>query len=1684
MSNIRLNSILPDYDPVNNPTGLITLQGCLQLSSLTTLDETDTLSHEKGSLSTLGGLAVKKSISVGGDLKFFKDENVLSEIYPGTIYGFDNCGIHLSGGGNNKDVKVYDDDYERGSSLLLYGKEHVTGKGNAELSFLNEFRINSNKNKNVALFSSDETLTLLGNKASVSSVEGTLLLPNGGLSIACSFAATNPQNGGSATLAGGLAVGKNIECAGTGKFYDNIISTKTIESFSTEDADFQGSGSFRTLGGMSIAKSLRIGQNADILANVDVHGRFTVHSTSDIAATVLGGLFISKNLTVKGALTVDAPISTSGKLTVENDEDSTLSTNGSAVFYGGVGICKHLNVDKGATFAGNVVIETLNASILQITNTVDSFDNSSGALIVDGGILARKSGRFLKGVFAMADSKFERVRLARLEVVEKLLIKNSEQSLSPTSGAFVCDGGMGVKLDLNVQGNIRTWGNITSEGNLTVSGKIKGKKGFEITGNSSLNGDIKAINSVFNSCSISNTLNVLGESTIEKSLVVGNNLNVQGNFNVHESSFFNENVTLEKDVKVKGKITIGEGLLVNKNIDVKKDFNVDGLFTSKNATMSSSIHTGSVILCGGVGVGGSIHVGKELVVNGAVRSNSTLDILGKVSLSSSLFVKDDCILEQNVLIDESLTVSGMSKFSSAIFSENIVIDSNVESSSHDNGALIVNGGVGMAGNLNIQKDLSVLGVISSGGIINSSNVTDSDLPNNGSAVFAGGVGILRNLNVGGGFSVGAPAFFSSKLIIESSELTLGSTDVKDVSGLLTVQSTLPGLLLSRKPYFTVERYENSISMFSLGSSYSDVNHEVLQLTTTSTNTFTILTRKSGTGIVRRLMLQAGAKNVNQLTLNKDGTVSMSAANTVDSSSTSTGALKVSGGLGVTSNISIGKKLQLFGTEKGMMSFQAHEKGQSYNLKMPSNLPNKTENVALVCDNLGNLSWSSMVTANPLFENLIVSNTTENSIRTNGGIKSNGSLSVGGLEITLGTQNQNNRGYSGLSRALVKGEYSTLIINKNSDFTNGVSVESNLKVSGYLNVDNAFKVEKDATVNGSITLKEYAIFENSKYAPPTLSNRSDGTRIILSDTLSDVNMDNAIGLSFDCIWYASSKSTNKHKWYSGKNNTMTLDGDGTLSTNGLLLNGTMSGNVTMKASTATTSYSMILPSTLPPNDGDFALVMTDKNTGKLAWKETIREDAKFQSLEVENYIRIGKSTIKSSNVPNAPTFTLPSEIPRNSGQLMACDNAGNLFFTDGGTGKSYSVELMNNVIEPLPIPGMIVSGSGRIDILCRYTHAIEDVDNNDNHTSDNENVNLIEFRYWKTENGFLCFQDNISKELEDYIVFSIDENGQVLYKTENEEHIVNITVTWTGDKQYSTPEGGVPISVKGDNNVTEPRDVPGFTILGSQFSRIIQVSIASSNRDFTQSSLYELTGVRQPTGNWEMRKIVTGPEVGINFFVTKAGQLQYTSENVLKWISTNFSFYPTAIPLQEMAKYDVIIAAGTNDATSESPGTMEVHGGMTVDKTFYKGFSNTPTATWMTKDLALQHGSQTLTSAALKIAPWMPNVNGIQFSGSSILLSESGTYAINLCVSLKNDFLLTSTLFVNTTEKGNGLSQIISNNEDSEKYILAQMTNQKNVNLTGTFALNKNTVLNIGIFPEAKTTAEFITFSVTLLQHLK
>ena len=68
MSNIRLNSILPDYDPVNNPTGLITLQGCLQLSSLTTLDETDTLSHEKGSLSTLGGLAVKKSISVGGDL--------------------------------------------------------------------------------------------------------------------------------------------------------------------------------------------------------------------------------------------------------------------------------------------------------------------------------------------------------------------------------------------------------------------------------------------------------------------------------------------------------------------------------------------------------------------------------------------------------------------------------------------------------------------------------------------------------------------------------------------------------------------------------------------------------------------------------------------------------------------------------------------------------------------------------------------------------------------------------------------------------------------------------------------------------------------------------------------------------------------------------------------------------------------------------------------------------------------------------------------------------------------------------------------------------------------------------------------------------------------------------------------------------------------------------------------------------------------------------------------------------------------------------------------------------------------------------------------------------------------------------------------------------------------------------
>ncbi len=92
--------------------------------------------------------------------------------------------------------------------------------------------------------------------------------------------------------------------------------------------------------------------------------------------------------------------------------------------------------------------------------------------------------------------------------------------------------------------------------------------------------------------------------------------------------------------------------------------------------------------------------------------------------------------------------------------------------------------------------------------------------------------------------------------------------------------------------------------------------------------------------------------------------------------------------------------------------------------------------------------------------------------------------------------------------------------------------------------------------------------------PTFGSRSVGSRNIYYDSLNATNVDYAVGVSTNTLWYSVQRNTNafSFKWFGGETEIMSLTGTGRLSvSNGII--GTLNGDVEGNATTATTATNL-------------------------------------------------------------------------------------------------------------------------------------------------------------------------------------------------------------------------------------------------------------------------------------------------------------------------------------------------------------------------------------------------------------------------------------------------------------------------------------------------------------------------------
>lgn len=131
-----------------------------------------------------------------------------------------------------------------------------------------------------------------------------------------------------------------------------------------------------------------------------------------------------------------------------------------------------------------------------------------------------------------------------------------------------------------------------------------------------------------------------------------------------------------------------------------------------------------------------------VVFDNQTRFNDTVTVNAQLrvipGVESTSTKTGDVVVYGGVGIGKNLYVGGLGRFVNE-----------TESNSCSTGAVVVSGGVGIAKNLNVCGDAQISGITT----ILGRNGTDSSTKNNGSLVVEGGVGIEKSVNIGGNINV-------------------------------------------------------------------------------------------------------------------------------------------------------------------------------------------------------------------------------------------------------------------------------------------------------------------------------------------------------------------------------------------------------------------------------------------------------------------------------------------------------------------------------------------------------------------------------------------------------------------------------------------------------------------------------------------------------------------------------------------------------------------------------------------------------------------------------------------------------------------------------------------------------------------------------------------------------------------
>ena len=799
----------------------------------------------------------------------------------------------------------------------------------------------------------------------------------------------------------------------------------------------------------------------DFNSNVDIDNALT---TIDSTNTSIGSgeLNISSNLVVNSTATnanIAANVALSGAnvyvtstnvnitstgVTIGDANSDLLTVNSNTV------LTDKLNVQKNADFDSDVNVD----GNVQVDQTVTVGNSSANAHISTEGNIDTDGTLTVDGASDLNNT---------LNVSGITTLENTQNSTSNTTGGTRISGGVGVVKSATIGEK------------LTVHGAIDGKSTLTVANNTDLNGELD----VLRAASFSNTLTVTGFANLVSTL------------EVNSTSQFDDTITVGNStanlvVSANGNVDTDGQLFVKGTTHLQDQANVDGLLRAKGganvtgtANVSSTLHVstgdGQVkisndnITVGNSTVNSSITV-SGIHTDGILDVDSTSNLLGAVVMANTLNTQGNADFDKDVQIDQTLTIGNSTANVVIANTGNIDTDGTLTVA----GATLLNGTVGLGDATG--DDISINGRVATNIVPNSNadqsigtsalrwdvygnHVRTVNLTATGNAQIDGFVNAVGSANVGYPFEVSNTTTVAFKVQTRNSgndrEIIVGNTvpNATHAEDRLVIRSAIGNSTIGVLPL-----HGNNVVL-------GDATHR--WVFSANTGDF------------------SGAVNI---------------SDTTESSSDTTGALKVAGGLGVDKKAFLGSDVVITGSANVGTNLDVTGTSQ---FDDAITIGNSSVNAVIAAS--GNIDTDGTLTVD--------GKTTLTSDAEIGGASSDTTLLVGSIggNSTVGIIPSANGRILGTSEKRFAGQLTTL--NASGDITAGSDVD----ISGEVNAASA-AIVGNTSVGGNLDVTGTSQFDGAITIGNSSANAviaasgnidTDGTLTVAgaSDLNSTLNVEN-------------------------------------------------------------------------------------------------------------------------------------------------------------------------------------------------------------------------------------------------------------------------------------------------------------------------------------------------------------------------------------------------------------------------------------------------------------------------------------------------------------------------------------------------------------------------------------------------